>query len=178
MSDVILIGLAELEKKLASVKDSVKGRGAKFAGRKAAKVIAARLRQNAEGINDPNTNESIAKNIAVNADNRYMRRTGNLKFRVGIVGGAKQYGDTVINRRKRRVGKTYADGGTIAKKGGGPGGDTWYWRLVEFGTARTKAKPFMRRSLSETTQEATTTFVEEYKKTLDRAIKRAEKNVS
>ncbi|MNE79587.1 hypothetical protein D3C80_1760880 [compost metagenome] len=54
----------------------------------------------------------------------------------------------------------------------------WYWRLLEFGTERIRATPFMRPALTESIAEVTNTFVSEYDKSIDRAIKRAAKETA
>lgn len=82
---------------------------------------------------------------------------------MGVLGGA------VNQHIARNVGEFKGKGKD------NPGGDTWYWRLVEFGTEKTGAKPFMRPALANHTDKATNVFLTEYSKSIDRAIKRAAK---
>ena len=64
-----------------------------------------------------------------------MRREGNAAgIRVGVLGGAKNYaayGEIVTGRSAK----------------GNPGGDTFYWRFLEFGTSKMRARPFMRPAM-------------------------------
>ena len=56
-----------------------------------------------------------------------------------------------------------------------PGGDTFYWRFIEFGTQKIGARPIMRPALTDNVTTATTEFVTHFSKALDRAIARARK---
>ena len=142
-------GLEPLLAKLKSVSDDAKYKGGRFALRKAANVIAAKVKENAQRVDDPATPDSIPVNATVRWSSRIFRSTGDLGFRVGIQGGARK--------------------GNKA----GPGGATYYWRFLEFGTQHMQAKPFFRTALSDNTDKAKDTFVTEYIKAIDRAIKRA-----
>jgi HK97 gp10 family phage protein len=145
-------GLPELLAKLESVSQDIKKKGGRFALRKAANIVAKAAKQNSESIDDPETGRSISKNIALRWDGKRFRRTGDLGFRVGVQHGA------VLKR------------GTPDLSSNAP---TPHWRLLEFGTQKMAAQPFMRRALEENVGVATQTFVTEYKKALDRAIRRA-----
>jgi len=146
-------GMEALTERLKALTYETRYKGGRFAGRKAANVIANAAKLRAAQIDDPNTREHIMKNIAVRWNGRLFKKSGDLGFRIGVRGGAK----------------------TKAGNDTNPGKDTWYWRLVEFGTEKMAAKPFMRPALEESTQLAVTTFINEYNKAIDRAIKRAAK---
>lgn len=156
MQLVELKGVEELNKKLESVAYDVKYRGGRFALRKAAQFVRDQAKQNAEGLNDPKTGRKISDNIAERWNGRLFKRTGDLGFRVGVLQGA-----------------------VLPKKGETPnesaGGPTPHWRLLEFGTEKMRAHPFMRRALESNIQRATDVFMTEYSKALDRAIKRMQK---
>lgn len=159
MADTIkfsLIGLADLEEKLKVVADDVKNRGGRFALRKAALVVMGKAKAAAQRIDDPATAKNTAENLAVRWSGKSFKRTGNLTFRVGVLGGAGG------NKKSSAL-------------SGLPGGDTRNWRMVEFGTQHMPAQPFMRPALADSISEATNTFVTEYDKALGRAIKRAAK---
>lgn len=148
-----LKGVEELNKKLANISKDMKLKGGRFALRKAANVVADRVKQNAAALDDPETAESIFKNVAVRWAPKHFRATGDLKFRVGIMGGA---------------------GGnkTSEQLSGLPGLDTRHWRHKEFGAEKMPAQPFMRRALPETAEKAADTFIAQYKKSIDRALKK------
>ncbi|WP_223160902.1 HK97-gp10 family putative phage morphogenesis protein [Salinicola aestuarinus] len=146
-------GLAALADKLEGVSADIKGKGGRFALRKAANVVRDRAKESARRLDDPTTANSIADNIVVRADTKHYKLTGDLKMAVGVRGGAKSRDKNAAN----------------------PGGDTYYWRFLEFGTSTIPAKGFMRTALASSIDAATQEFVTQYGKSVDRAIKRAAK---
>lgn len=151
--DFKIEGLDSLLGKLESITYDVKRRGGRSALRKAAMVIVNKAKDGARRIDDPGTGRSIVDNIALRWNGRLFRRTGDLGFRVGVLKGA-----------------VLKDGGDTR-----PNSPTPHWRLLEFGTEKMRAQPFMRRALAENISEITNTFVTEYEKAIDRAIKRAQR---
>lgn len=148
-----LTGVDELLGKLESITDDMKRKGGRAALRKAANVIANRAKANARRLDDPETGRSIADNIAVRWNGREFKRNGNLGFRIGVLHGA------VLKRHPDK-----------AKNAPTP-----HWRLLEFGTENMRAQPIMRPAAENGAEEAMNTFVEEYGKSIDRAIARAAK---
>ena len=140
-------GMKELKEKLKRVSDDMINKGGRSALRSAANVIRKEARLRAERLGDPSTPERIADNIVVRWDRKTFRKTGNPAFRIGVQGGAK-------GNAKRQ----------------GKGGDTFYWRFLEFGTKNMPARPFMRPALDAKQQEAVQRFVEVYKKQLDKSL--------
>lgn len=169
--DFKLTGIDQLVATMNDVQYETKRKGGRFALRKAAQVIRDQARSNAEKIDDPRSPENISLNIVERWSGRRFRRTGDLMFRVGVLGGARLYANTRENVRKGRAGQIYSTGGSS----GNPGGDTFYWRFVEFGTERSRANPFMRPAADQAGQRAVSTFITEYQKALDRAIRRAQR---
>lgn len=160
-------GLNSLLGKLKAVSYDVKQKGGRSALRKAAAVIREKVKEGAVRVNDAATTEEIEKNVTIRWSSKRFKATGDLGFRVGIMGGAKAYNN--IHTRKGGRRGTYAVGGSSSN----PGGDTFYWRFVEFGTSRVAARPFMRPALEESISEATAVFISEYEKAVARAIKAA-----
>lgn len=146
-----LLGLDSLLGKLEAVKYETKRKGGRAALRRAANVIADKARQGAEGLDNKDTGRAISDNIAVRWNGRLFKRSGDLGFRVGVLHGA-----------------VLADGGDLS-----PNAPTPHWRLLEFGTEKMPAAPFMRPALADNISEVTGTFISEYEKAIDRAIKRA-----
>lgn len=104
--------------------------------RRGANVIRDAARNNAKRFDDPETTEQIWKNVTTQGGGRRLeKQMGGPVMRVGVLGGAKQ----------KKGGGTYAVGGSKAN----PGGDTWYWRLLEFGTSEMPAQPFLRPAAAE-----------------------------
>lgn len=120
-------GLAEVTRRLELLPDRVGYRALRRALRKGANVIKAAAVTNAKQIDDPETAEKIWKNIAVAGGGRKReKQAGGPMMRVGVRGGARL---------------TKGDNGA-------PGGNTTAWRMVEFGTSRSRAQPFMRPAMN------------------------------
>jgi HK97 gp10 family phage protein len=163
-----LEGMEAVIRKMRALPVDVRKKGARFAGRKAANLVRQAAIQNATKIDDPQTREQIAKNVAVRFANRESRRSGDVVFRVGVLGGARQYANTKHNVRQRRVGKTYRTDGDWSN----PGGDTFYWRFLEFGTQKVAARPFMRPALEQNVGPVADEFARQMNGWLDRYFRR------
>lgn len=151
---VTMTGVDELSKKLEGLAYDIQKRGGRFALRKAAQVIRDQAKQNASGLNDPKTGRSIAQNIIEKWNGRLNKQTGDLGFRVGVNQGA-----------------------VLPKKGEHPdesaGGPTPHWRLLEFGTEKMPAHPFMVPAMQQAAQAATDKFISTMGPAIDRALKRS-----
>lgn len=147
-----MTGVDQLVKRLDAVRQDVRYKGGRFALRKAAQLVRNNARSRAQAVNDPETGRSIAENIVEKWNGRLFKTTGDLGFRVGVQGGAK-----------------LPPGGNPDTGGGGA---TPHWRLVEFGTEHSAARPFMRPALEASAQAATDEFIQQYGKALDRALKK------
>ncbi len=171
-------GLDAVAEKLSALSGVEESKAARFALRKAANVIRDRARANAARIDDPQTREAIHQNIVARFSSKRYRQTGDLAFRVGVLGGARQTLSAAASRkadrrRERNNTDSLASHGEIAGAGkGNPGGDTWYWRFLEFGTENTPARPFMRPAMTGADAEVVSTFATELEKAVDRAIRR------
>lgn len=106
--------------------------------RKGATVIADEAEMRAARIDNPGTKNVIAKNVAVRFSPKRYRRTGDVMYRIGLLGGSQSF-----------KGKPEQD-----PRSSNPGGSTWYWRLLEFGTSKMKAQPVMRPAMNEKAQQA------------------------
>ncbi|QOE09551.1 HK97 gp10 family phage protein [Pseudomonas asiatica] len=158
MADVefSITGLDGFLGKLGSLSYDVRRKGGRAALRKAAQVLMQKAKDAAERIDDKETGRSIADNIALRWNGKLFKQTGDLGFRVGVLHGA-----------------VLKDGGDL-----GPNSPTPHWRLIEFGTEKMAAVPFMRPALANSISEVTNTFVTEYEKAIDRAIRRAAKKAA
>lgn len=178
-TEVRMTGINELVAKLDGLKYEMRFKGGRTALRKAAQLVRDKAKANALAIDDPKTREVIARNIVERWSARRYNATGDLTFRVGVLGGARSSSKDAARRERsrRRAGTaSLSDLGEIAGAGSGnPGGDTFYWRFVEFGTERTHAKPFLRPALEQNIQAATDEFILQYDKAIDRALRRADR---
>lgn len=149
---VTMNGVAELSKRIEALTYDAKKKGGRFALRKAAQVVRDAARANAQTIDSAETGRSIARNITEKWNGRLNKQTGDLGFRIGVQGGARIPADNLDE---------------------GLGGPTPHWRLLEFGTEKMQARPFFAKSLPENAQRATDTFITEFNRALDRALKKA-----
>ena len=148
-----LIGIDSLVGKIQAINYDTKRKGGRSALRRAAQLIAGKGAEGAARLDDKETGRSIAKNIAVRWNGRRFKSTGDLAFRVGVLHGA-----------------VLKDGGNKAENSPTP-----HWRLLEFGTEKMRAQPFMRSALADNISAATNEFLSQYEKAIDRAIRRAQK---
>jgi len=151
-----LTGIDELLGKLDAVTYDVKRKGGRFALRKAAQIVVDKAKRNAERIDDPGTGRAIADNIAMRWNGRLFKRTGDLGFRVGVLTGST---------------KNLQPGNPDT----GQGGATPHAMLVELGTSKARAQPYMRPAMENSINEITNEFLSQYDKALTRAIKKANK---
>lgn len=165
-SNFSLKGTDAVLAKIRRISNDITKKGARSAGIRAMRIARDAARAGARAIDDPATAEMIAKNVTARFDAKASRRQGAIVVKVGVMGGAKKYSNTADNRRARRVGKTYKTGGST----GNPGGDTWYWRLVEFGTSKMPARPFMRPALDRNSEAIGNAFVAELDTQIDKAL--------
>ena len=147
-------GLDGFVAKLRAVSQEVRLKGGRFALRKGAQVIRDAARQNARRLDDAETGRSIAENIVERWNGRLYKQTGDLGFRIGVLGGAK-------------LPKNNTDAGANSP--------TPHWRLLEFGTEKMAAKPFMRPAIQNNIDQVVSVTVREYTKAIDRAIAKAAK---
>lgn len=154
-----ITGLESLLGKLESVTYDMKRKGGRSALRKAAMVVVDKAKQNAQRIDDAETGRSIADNIALRWDGRLFKRTGDLGFRIGVLTGST---------RNLQPGNPDT----------GKGGATPHAYLVELGTEKARAQPYLRPALEGQIGEVTNTFVTAYELAIDRAIKRAAKKAA
>ena len=156
-------GLDELDAKLKKLADPKRIKNAaRRSLRRGANVVASAAKRNAGAIDDPKTRNSIQKNIAVRGGgSKRERRVGGAMMRVGIRGGARnmsKYGE-------------FRGGGSS-----NPGGDTFYWRFLEFGTSQIAARPFMRNAMAQSADQAVAAIATAANVELDKEI--AKLNVS
>lgn len=126
---VDLKGLQPVLRKMHRLPIDLQKKGLRSAMAMGASVVKKQAVQNVRKYDDPSTKERVWRNVVVQFASRSSKRIGGIMMRVGVRGGARQYGNTRENVRKGRVGKSYKIGGDK----GNPGGDTWYWRFLEFG---------------------------------------------
>lgn len=81
------------------------------------------------------------------------------QYAIGMRGGTRRYANTRRNRGKGRAGQKYRTAGQV-----------WYGRMIELGTSKMAALPFLRPALQSKGMEA----VAEFKRNFLKAVERAE----
>lgn len=155
-------GIDQLVIKLNALKYDAQYKGGRYALRKAAQLIRDKARENAQRLDNPTSRNKIYLNIVEKWASKQYKATGDLGFRIGVLGGARDY-------------SAYGEITTGKSASDNPGGDTFYWRFVEFGSENNRAKPFMRPALEQNTQAATDVFIAQFDKAIDRALRKAAK---
>lgn len=172
--DFKLDGMEALREKFQRLRGNGGRRVITRATRGGLKETRKKARQNALKLDDPKTAESIAKNIAIKVNSKRFNSHGAIYGRVGVTGGAQQ-----------------------GKGGGGSGGDTYYWRFLEFGwipadknskgksirrrksetarmiemgTSRIGARPFLRPAMNPS--QMTQAFVTAFREALDKELQK------
>jgi HK97 gp10 family phage protein len=136
VADFKIEGADKVIANLRALSVQVRGKIGRTAGRKGANVIRDAAAAGWRQVDRAGTPNKIYENVAVQFAGRTFRRTGDIMYRVGIRGGARQYSNTKQNRRSGRVGQTYKVDGS-----------TFYWRFYELGTSRQPARPVMQPAL-------------------------------
>ncbi|WP_407475949.1 HK97-gp10 family putative phage morphogenesis protein [Acinetobacter baumannii] len=167
--DVKIEGLDEVLRKMGVLKDKRKIRNAAMrAARKAMAIVRDAAKQNAKHLDDPATREAIYENITMSPGK--TRNNNYVRMRVGIMGGAATNKDSkkIVFKERRKKGqpKQEIDADSIAL----PGGNTRYWRHLEFGTSQIPATPFMRPALANNVQKVTDTFSQSFSAELDKEL--------
>lgn len=135
-----LRGVDDVVDRLSELPEKVAKAGVRRAARKAMSIVRDAAKARARAIDDPNTPMNIADFIEMRESPNSGKAVGGIVMRVGVAGGA-----------------TYRRGATTPT----------YWRYVEFGTERSRARPFMRPALEKNVSAVTNTFVTDLIDTLD-----------
>ncbi|WP_111860704.1 HK97-gp10 family putative phage morphogenesis protein [Acinetobacter sp. CFCC 10889] len=145
-------GLENLQSKLEQLNNPRKVKSAiRKALRQGANVVRDAARSNAKAIDDPETKEKIWRNIAVQGGK--SKNKDVLVMRIGVKGGASM--------------NQHSNASTLASMSGG---NTTYWRWIEFGSVNNPAVPFMRPALSNNIQPVTNKVVQILNDEIDKAL--------
>jgi len=150
--DNVLHNLQELDTRIIR-------RATTSAIRAGAGVIRDAARVNARALDDPGTPAQIYRNIVARSIRRrdVVRQGGDAGARVGVLGGARD-----LSKQ-----------GEIKGAGSGnPGGDTFYWRFLEFGTQHMAARPILRPAAEENKTQAFNATAEQLRKRVDIELSR------
>jgi len=139
-------GLDQVLRNLKELPLKVRRSAVRKATGKGAAIIRKKAKQNALRVDDPETGRRIADNIGQRFRSRYFRQTGDTMVSVGVL------------TTKGRIPRGNPDEGR--------GGNTPHWHLVELGTERASAQPFLRPAAESSVSEVFNTVATE----LDRQV--------
>mgnify|MGYP003636410668 CR=1 FL=1 len=145
-----LLGVKDVKAKMNKVSQTVNDTGTRTALRKAAGIVKKAAQQNALAVDDPKTGRRIRDNVTLQFASKLYRQKGVIMYRVGVA------------TNRGRIPTPNTDQG--AK------GNTPHWHLVELGTERAAAQPFMRPALANNVNQVTDKFINEFNKELDKAL--------
>lgn len=142
-ADFKLEGLDAAMAKLRALGDPKRIKSAvRSASTKAMRPVRDAARANSKGLDDPETASVIWKKIVTQYRSR-LSKGDQVVTSVGVQGGAKPVkGDK----------------------------DTGHWRLLEFGTEKMRAQPFMRPALESNVGKVAETFVDSLEPAIDKII--------
>ena len=133
-----LIGFDRVIGRMRALPVALRGKAGRSALGSAARVVVKVAKANAQRVDDAETGRRIANNIVQRFRSRYFKRTGDLMISVGV------------GTPKGRIPKGNPDEG--------PNGPTFHWHLIELGTERASAQPFLRPALESSINQAMSTF--------------------
>lgn len=146
-----ITGADEIVRKLKLLPERIGRNAMRRALRKGANVIRDQARVNAKALDDNLTREAIWKNIVTQGMGRKReKQAGGVGMRVGVLGGAR------------------ATGGDPSA----PGGDTFYWRFVHFGTSEIAARPFLTQAMVSQAEKALSTTVSAMQAETDKELRK------
>lgn len=145
-----LTGFEEVRKKLAQTPIKLRTKGSRRALGRAAAIVRKAARQNALRVDDAETGRRIADNIGQRVRSGYSRRTGDAMVSIGVL---TEHG---------RIPKGNPDTG---RKGNTP-----HWHLIELGTEKARAQPFLRPALDSNIGAVIDKFAIELDKEIEKAL--------
>lgn len=133
-----LLGFDEIVNRMNDLSQGLRGKAARSALGSATRVITNAAKANALRVDNPDTGRRIADNITQRFRSRYYRQTGDLMISVGV------------STPKGRIPKGNPDEGV--------GGPTYHWHLVEEGTEKMRAQPYLRPAMESSANEVLDVF--------------------
>lgn len=152
-------GLGELLRRLEALPKEIAGKNGGPVRRalgRAARLVRDEVRANA-----PKRTGKLEANV-IAARVRNDRPPGvSERFVVSVRGRRARYADTRENRRAGRVGQTYQRDG-----------EAFYWKFIEFGTAKMAARPFIQPSFAARAADALDEFTRALGADLDKIVRK------
>ena len=148
MTQFDLQGMSKVIERMKALPNEVRKKVVMGALRKSAALVAKAAKINAQRHDDPETGRRIASNVQTRFASRTYKATGDVMYRVGVA------------NPKGRIPKGNPDEGDK--------GPTPHWHLLELGTEKMAATPFMLPALTSNIEAVISTFSAEASKRMDR----------
>jgi len=145
-----LVGMQEVSDKFRKLRADVRPKIAQGAMKKAAALLKKYAQDGALRIDDPLTGRMIRDNLQYQFAERIYRKSGDIVYRVGV------------KTKRGRIPNGNPDEG--------PRGNTPHWHLVEYGTEKTRAQPYMRPALENNINELIDVIAIETERAIDSTI--------
>lgn len=146
-----LRGFDRVMAKMRDIPVKLRGKAGRSALGRAARVVTNAAKKNAERIDDAETGRTISANITQRFRSKFFKQTGDLMISVGVA------------TNKGPIPKGNPDEG--------PKGNTPHWHLIERGTEKARAEPFMLPALVQSIDPVQTKFATELEKAIDKIAK-------
>ena len=141
-----ITGADQLINKMSKFADKLQEAASRRAARKAMAIVRRAAQAAAQQFDDPETRESVKRNVYLQSSRRGGKAIGGVLMKVGILGGASLRGSSE----------------------GNPGGITWYWRFKELGNENEPARPFLLPALMNNVSAVQSTLVTEMNREIDK----------
>lgn len=146
-----LRGFDRVISKMRNLPVALRGKAGRSALGRAARVVTNAAKQNAERIDDAETGRTIAANITQRFRSKFFKQTGDLMISVGVA------------TNKGPIPKGNPDEG--------PKGNTPHWHLIERGTEKVRAEPYLGPALVQNIDRVQTVFADGLEKQIDKIVK-------
>jgi HK97 gp10 family phage protein len=157
MLEIEVQNLDEVIKRMRDFVPRLQRKALRDSARKSMKIVEKAARAKLQSQTGPEATGALAKSITTRNNAKQGKRVGGVVMQVGIKGGAKQYVQNARNVRLGRVGQSYEQGG-----------NQYYFRFIEFGTSKMRARPFLQPALSENVQKVSDTMASELSTAIDK----------
>ncbi|HEY8355166.1 MAG TPA: HK97-gp10 family putative phage morphogenesis protein [Methylophilaceae bacterium] len=147
-----LQGFDKVIAKLKQLPVQIRGKAGRSALGSAARIVTKDAKSRALNVDDKDTGRKIADNIVQRFRTRYFRQTGDLMVSVGV------------GTENGRIPKGNPDTG--------PKGNTPHWHLIELGTERAKAQPFLQPALQGNIPAVQDMFAKKLDQQIDKIVKK------
>jgi len=146
-----LKGFDRVIQKMQGLPVAIRGKAGRSALGKAARLVTNAAKDNAERVDDAETGRTIAANITQRFRSKFFKQTGDLMISVGVA------------TTKGPIPQGNPDEG--------PKGNTPHWHLIERGTEKAPAEPFLVPALTQSIDAVQTKFAAELEKQIDKIAK-------